>query len=195
MLVILWYFFAIDRSMPPKKYTQRRQLLETKCGWNANSTLPSGLTSWGLAGSKLGSKVKGPVSLGYLYLSTLREDLIWGTNSQLRQKISFPQINLQILLPVFQLFALTRPSSFQLDWQPLHPQWVLSFAGECQGKSHCVRSVRIGSFLVLIFAHFDWISLRISPYLFQMRENTDQKNVEYRYLSRSINLPVKTAHY
>ena len=126
--------------------TQRCQLLEFKYGWNANSKLLNRLTSWGLAGSKVGSKVKGPVTLRYLNPSTILQDLVWGKKFTTVAK-NFFSINQPInLLQMFELLAFTHPSSFQLDSQPLYLQWVLSFEGECKRKSHCVKSVSIWCF-------------------------------------------------
>ena len=43
-----------------------------------------------------------------------------------------------------------------------------------------------GVFLVRIFPHSDWLRRDISLYSVRMRENTDQKNSEYRFFSRSV---------
>ena len=53
---------------------------------------------------------------------------------------------------------------------------------------------KYGVFLVRIFPHSDWIRrdtekiLRISPYLVQIRENTDQNNPVFGQFSRSVRL-------
>ena len=47
-------------------------------------------------------------------------------------------------------------------------QLKLSFVDQVEA-THCVKSVQIRSFF--------WSVLRISPYLVQMRENTDQKKL------------------
>ena len=54
-------------------------------------------------------------------------------------------------------------------------------------STHCVKSARIWSFSGPYFPHSDWIrrDTHISPYSVRMRENTDQKNSEYRHFSRS----------
>ena len=70
------------------------------------------------------------------------------------------------LLLMLQLFALTRPSSFQLKWQPLYPQWVLSFAGGWQRKSQCMKTVRIRSFSGPYFPAF---GLRTERYRVSIR--------------------------
>ena len=84
--LLLKFRFEILLCLFTFLYFQICQLLETKCGGNTNSTLLSGLTSWGL----VGWKVKGSVKLCYLEHSTILQDLIWGANSRLQQKISFP---------------------------------------------------------------------------------------------------------
>ena len=55
-------------------------------------------------------------------------------------------------------------------------------------KSHCVKSVRICSFLVRIFrigAEYRDL-LRKSQYSVSMRGNTDKKNSEYGHYLRSV---------
>ena len=56
-------------------------------------------------------------------------------------------------------------------------------------KLRKVTSVRIRSFSGPYFSAF---GLNISPYSVRMRENTDQKNSEYRQLSRSVLFHNKT---
>ena len=54
---------------------------------------------------------------------------------------------------------------------------------------HCVKSVRIRNLFWSVFPHIQTEYgeiLRISPYLVQMRENTDQKNSDYGHFSRSV---------
>ena len=53
-------------------------------------------------------------------------------------------------------------------------------------QCHCVKSVRIRNFSGLYFPKFGLCIQSIPPYLFRMRENTDQKNSEYRYFSHSL---------
>ena len=49
---------------------------------------------------------------------------------------------------------------------------------------HCVKCFTM-SVLSRIWTEYGEI-LRISPYSFQMRKNTDQNNSEYRHFSRSV---------
>ena len=53
-------------------------------------------------------------------------------------------------------------------------EWNIELTWVKLQSSHCVKIVRIWSFLVRIFPHSKWI-FRISPYSVQMPENTDQK--------------------
>ena len=50
---------------------------------------------------------------------------------------------------------------------------------------HCVKSVRIRSFSG---SYFPEIGLKTAQHSVQMRENTEQKNSEYRHFSRSDEL-------
>ena len=102
MIVNFWNFCHLMLSR-----IQRCQLLETKCGWNVNSTL----TSWGLAWSK----VKSLVSLRYLDPSTYTVKSYLGNKFTTAAKEFFSINQPTNLLHMLQLLALTRPSSFQLD--------------------------------------------------------------------------------
>ena len=78
---------------------------------------------------------------------------------------------------------LTFPGIFiQTNSSKLPPMW---FYVTLQ-KTHCVKNVRIRSFSGPYFPAFGLNTARYtSPYAIQMRENTDQKNSEYRHFSRS----------
>ena len=102
MIVNFWNFCHLMLSP-----IQRCQLLETKCGWNVNSTL----TSWGFAWSK----VKSLVSLRYLDPSTYTVKSYLGNKFTTAAKKFFSINQPTNLLHMLQLLALTRPSSFQLD--------------------------------------------------------------------------------
>ena len=60
-----------------------------------------------------------------------------------------------------------------------------------------VKSVRIWSFLIRIFLHWDIYEdlLCKSPYSLRMRENTDQKNSEYGQFPRSSQEIMKLRHF
>ena len=57
---------------------------------------------------------------------------------------------------------------------------------------HCMKSVRMRSFLVRIFPQE---TLRISPYSVQMWENIDQKNSEYGFFHAMLKKYLKETHF
>ena len=65
--------------MRPPEY-QRCQLLEIKCGWNANSTLLSGPISWSLKRGAFQLPKLRLVNFCYFAPSVILEDLIWEQN-------------------------------------------------------------------------------------------------------------------
>ena len=92
---------------------QRCPLLETKCGCNANSTLLSGLTSWGLARTKVVSKVKGPIWDLVLYCKILLGEQI----RNCFKKFIFHESTYKS--PSYTSTSCCH-SLFQFDWQPLY---------------------------------------------------------------------------
>ena len=92
---------------------RRCPLLETKCGWNAKSTLLSGLTRGGLARTKLMLKVRGPIWTLILHCKILLGEQI----QSCFKKFIFHESTYKS-----PSYASTPCSylSFQFDWQPLY---------------------------------------------------------------------------
>ena len=81
-----------------------------------------------------------------------------------------------------RLFSFCRNQEMAITWVLVELDFVCIKNFELL---HCVKSVRIRTFPDPYFPAFEEI-LCISPYSIQMRENTEQKNSEYRHFSCSI---------
>ena len=85
----------------------------------------------------------------------------------------------ELLVKIVEPLAISEKSSALDAWQ----------RSKYKGL-HCVKSVCILSFLWLAFSSIqtEYGEIRsIFPYSFQMRDNVDQKNSEYRHFSHSSN--------
>ena len=65
-------------------------------------------------------------------------------------------------------------------------EWKKSFCWDWICNYLCVKSVHIRSFSGPHFSAFELNTERYYPYSIRMRENTDQKNSEYRHFLRSV---------